>query len=137
MALVIDASVAIGWLLPSQADRLTAAAGDALASDFGWVPGNFGIEVAHALRQHERLRLIAADAVDRTLLRLRDLPLKQDTTLTLDLVPRLLTLARSHSLRVADATYLDLALRLGLPLATRDEALARAAIKAGARLFIR
>jgi predicted nucleic acid-binding protein len=42
-----------------------------------------------------------------------------------------LHLARSHRLSVYDATYLELALRHGLPLATLDDALAAAATAAG------
>ena len=38
-------------------------------------------------------------------------------------------------LRVADAAYLELALRLGVRLATRDASLARAAREAGVPLF--
>jgi predicted nucleic acid-binding protein len=42
-----------------------------------------------------------------------------------------LHLARSHRLAVYDATYLELALRHGLPLATLDARLAAAATAAG------
>ncbi|GDX94751.1 hypothetical protein LBMAG47_04150 [Planctomycetia bacterium] len=42
-----------------------------------------------------------------------------------------LHLARSHRLSVYDATYLELALRHGLPLATLDARLAAAATAAG------
>jgi predicted nucleic acid-binding protein len=135
MAFVVDASVAAGWVLPSQADPLTAAAANALTRDIGWVPSHFGIEVARTLRRHERRGVIAPNIVDRALAGLRDLPLKQDSIRALDLAPRIVGLARGLTLRVADAAYLELALRLDLPLATRDEALARATVKAGARLF--
>ena len=135
MAFVVDASIAVGWVLPSQANPLTVTVEAALARDIGWVPSHFGIELARTLRRHERRGLIAPAIVDRALARLRDLPLKQDPRLTLDLAPGVLTLARSLTLRVADAAYLELAMRLGLPLATRDGVLARATLKAGGRLF--
>jgi predicted nucleic acid-binding protein len=69
------------------------------------------------------------------LAQLRDLPLRDDSTRTLDHLPEIVALARHHTLRVADAAYLELALRTGLPLATRDQSLARAAEAAGAPLF--
>jgi len=47
----------------------------------------------------------------------------------------MLVLAREHQLSSYDASYLDLALRLGLPLATRDKSLRRAAEKCGVTLF--
>ena len=39
----------------------------------------------------------------------------------------ILPLARARRLTAYDATYLELAMRMGMPLATRDAALARAA----------
>jgi predicted nucleic acid-binding protein len=46
-----------------------------------------------------------------------------------------LSLARQHRLTVFAACYLDLALRRALPLATRDDALQRAAREAGIELI--
>src|SRR5438067_1179390 len=79
--------------------------------------------------------LIAPDIVDEALARLRHLPLKQDRDETINLIPSIVALARHHNLRVADAAYLELALRLGVPLAARDASLARAARQAGVPLF--
>ena len=39
-----------------------------------------------------------------------------------------LPLARERGVTTYDATYLELAMRLGLPLATKDKALAKAAV---------
>ena len=41
----------------------------------------------------------------------------------------ILSLARTHGISAYDAAYLDLAMRLGVPLATLDEALRRAAAR--------
>ncbi|MGA3024296.1 MAG: type II toxin-antitoxin system VapC family toxin [Bryobacteraceae bacterium] len=46
-----------------------------------------------------------------------------------------LDLAERHSLTVYDAAYLDLALREGLPLASLDNALCKAALNSGVVLF--
>jgi predicted nucleic acid-binding protein len=46
-----------------------------------------------------------------------------------------LQLARRHRLSSYDASYLELALRMGLPLAMLDEDLRRAAEKAGVKHF--
>jgi predicted nucleic acid-binding protein len=48
---------------------------------------------------------------------------------------RFLALARHHRLTVYDATYLDVAQRRGLPLATRDQDLADAAKESGVTLI--
>ncbi|MCC6776043.1 MAG: type II toxin-antitoxin system VapC family toxin [Hyphomicrobiales bacterium] len=135
MALVVDASIAVGWIARTQATRLTDAALSAVASDFARVPSYFGIEVARALRTQERRDLLTAELVDAALVQLRALPLREDNSRTLDTAPALVALARREGLRIADAAYLELALRAGLPLATRDVALARAAVAVGATLF--
>jgi predicted nucleic acid-binding protein len=46
-----------------------------------------------------------------------------------------LNLARSHNLSAYDASYLELSLRLGLPLASLDAKLKAAAGSAGIPLF--
>jgi predicted nucleic acid-binding protein len=45
-------------------------------------------------------------------------------------------LAKEQSLSVYDAVYLELALRRGLPIATRDTALNKAAKRAGVRTLL-
>ena len=135
MALVVDASVAMGWLVRTQATSLTRAALDAVEDDSGWVPGNFGIEIAQSLRRHERRNLLSAAMVDQALVLLQQQWLHVDDANPVEQLPSIVVLARRYLLRVADAAYLDLALRLNLPLATRDETLAAAAVRADAVLF--
>jgi len=135
MDFVVDASIAIGWLLESQANPLTIAAENSLLRATGWVPHHFGIEVLRTLHAHERRGLLAAETVDSALVQLRELPLKQDEGDWMASLGPTVALARRHRLRVSDACYLELALRTRLPLATRDAALAAAAEKAGAVLF--
>lgn len=48
-----------------------------------------------------------------------------------DSLGRVRALAAAHGLSVYDACYMDLAMRLGLPLATVDDRLAEAARTAG------
>ena len=50
-------------------------------------------------------------------------------------LPDTLQLARRYKLSSYDASYLELALRLGMPLATLDEDLQKAAKKAGVKKF--
>jgi predicted nucleic acid-binding protein len=49
--------------------------------------------------------------------------------------PEVLALARTHNISVRDAAYLELALRLNLPLATTDATLLRVAVAAGVPIF--
>jgi predicted nucleic acid-binding protein len=46
-----------------------------------------------------------------------------------------LELARSERLSAYDASYLELAMRRGVPLATKDDALAKAARRVGVMLL--
>ncbi len=135
MVLVLDASVAIGWVAETQATPLSELALVAVNRESGLVPAHFGIEIARALRNRERRNLMTADAVDSSLSQIRALQLRHDSANPLDVVERAVVLARRHRLRVADAAYLELALRTGLPLATQDSALSRASIAAGVKLF--
>ena len=49
--------------------------------------------------------------------------------------PEVVALARTHSLSASDAAYIELCLRLNLPLATTDAPLVRAATVAGVPIF--
>jgi predicted nucleic acid-binding protein len=135
MAIVIDASIAIGWFTPTQAESITRAVLESLQNQPGMVPRHFALEVARSLRSLERRNLISPDFVDASLANLTALPLREDAVDTFHILPTMIAIARRHALRVADAGYLELAIRYAAPLATRDVALARAAVAAGAKLF--
>lgn len=135
MAIVIDASVAMGWIVPSQGSPLADRALDVVTDDAGWVPAHFGIDIARALRTRERRSLLTSEQIAAALRRLRALSLKQDHVPALDVVETIVALARQQSVRTADASYLELAMRMNLPLATQDTALARAALRTGTALL--
>lgn len=135
MALVVDASIALGWFIRTQASLLTAAALKAITIESGHVPPYFAIEVARALRNQERRSLLSPETVGLALAKLAELPLREDSARSLDTVLEMTKLARRYGLRIADAAYLELALRSGDPLATRDSQLDLAAQAAGVPLF--
>lgn len=60
-----------------------------------------------------------------------ELPITTDNETTARAWREILALARAEGLTTYDATYLELAIRRGLPLLTRDEALIRAAERSG------
>jgi predicted nucleic acid-binding protein len=135
MAIVVDASVAVGWVVLTQATLLTRAALAYVGGNEGWVPSNFAIEVARALRNQERRGLLTPDKVSAGIALLQAQAIKQDQTNAVTRIDTVVGLARQYMLRVADASYLELAIRLTLPLATKDAALARATGLAGIELF--
>jgi predicted nucleic acid-binding protein len=129
MAFVADASVVAAWFLPTQAIPYTDRALARLANEPACVPCLWPFELANILAVLERRkRLTRAQAVG-VLERLALLPLTVDAAPPT--VPRLLELAHQHGLSAYDAGYLELALRLGVPVASRDGPLRAAAERAG------
>jgi predicted nucleic acid-binding protein len=62
---------------------------------------------------------------------LRNLPIEVEPVAVDDVFGVVLTLARAHGLSVYDATYIELALRRALPLATVDRRLGDVAARVG------
>jgi predicted nucleic acid-binding protein len=138
LTLVIDASMALAWVFEreqaadaTRANRLLAACGD----QAWWVPGLWHLEVVNALLVAERRHVIEASASDLFLARLSGLPICMDGDLGPEQQPRLIALGRTHGLSSYDATYLDLAQRLGATLASFDRKLNQAAAGLGVLLF--
>lgn len=131
----LDASAAAAWFLPDEADAASAALLRALEDDTAVVPALWHSEIVNILRAAERRRRLTAAEADRSLARIARLPIETDEADMPTLRPRLLGLARLHELTAYDATYLDLAMRRGLPLATRDRDLRRAAGEVGVALL--
>jgi predicted nucleic acid-binding protein len=132
---VIDASVILAWFVRSQADAMTAASLEAATDGGGHIPAHALFEVFHGLAGLERRRLMSKEAVDGFVGRIGALPLNIDRSYDPTEMAKLHDLSRHAGLSIYDASYLELALRLDLPLATRDVRLATAAQKAGAKLF--
>lgn len=135
MSLVVDSSIAIAWCAESQTSPLSEAAESDAVAGGAIAPAHFQLEVVHALHRLVRARRLAITRMDVFLDALPGLGIKYDLGAVEDVHVKVLPLARRHSLGLYDAAYLELALRLQLPLATRDRQLAAAAMAAGAILF--
>jgi predicted nucleic acid-binding protein len=132
---IIDSSIATAWCSRSQATPISDAAFEAAIEHGALVPARFALEVANSLWQLERRGRIATAAVDEFFAHLARIAIEVDPVAASIVQAAMLNVARKHDLTVYDAAYLELALRTGLPLATRDGALARATREAGATLF--
>lgn len=124
MPFVVDASITVAWAFSEEASPEAAAALTALATDTALVPALWWFEIRNALMIKERRgRLTQANTAEflRKLASLQIL-VKSDPN-----EPEILRLARMHRLTVYDAAYLELAQREGVPLASLDTALVRAA----------
>lgn len=132
---VVDCSVTMAWCFEDEADAYAATVLKALARDTAVVPALWPYEVANVLMVAERHRRLRHADATRFLTLVGALPFEIDAALTVSSVSSLRTLAREHHLSAYDAAYLDLAIREGVPLATRDTALRNAARAAAIRLF--
>ena len=134
---VVDASVGVAWVLPSQGSASTERLLSEVASGAAMVvPALWAFEVANSLVilvRRKRLRPDLYARARRALSRLKPVidedGLRIALTVTADL-------AVKHRLSVYDAAYLELAMRRGLPLASRDGAVNAAAARCGIQTLI-
>lgn len=126
---VVDASVSAAWFLPDEATPGSEAALQATATHELWVPALWLLEIGNLLLSAQRRKRINAEKRRELALAASALRLRVDREPVA--TPALDELAARHGLSAYDAAYLELALRRGLPLATRDAALAAAMAKAG------
>ena len=132
---MLDASVALAWAFEDEAEGYADAALEALSGGGGAVvPDLWGYEVVNALVVGERRECILPAESARFLTLLRNLPIEFEA-LSFGGLPELLSLAREHGLSAYDATYLAVAVRWGIPLATLDRSLSEAARCSGVKVF--
>jgi predicted nucleic acid-binding protein len=130
-SLVLDASIALCWCFEEEAtdatDQLLRQLQDAMAT----VPTHWYIEVANVLALAERRRRITPADTAEFIELLDTLLIDPDDETPARAFGRVLDLARRERLTAYDAAYLELAMRLGVPLATKDTALGTAAARLG------
>jgi predicted nucleic acid-binding protein len=133
--IVLDGSLTLAWYFKDEAN----AYADAVATRFpdvrAVVPAIWPLEVANALIVGERRKRSTEAQAARWLGFLASLPVTIDEETTARAWSDTLRLARSHRLSAYDASYLELALRRGLSLATLDGPLKDAANAVGVALF--
>lgn len=129
--IVIDASVAVGWCFADEATPEADAVLDRVLAEGARVPALWHLEVANVLRQAERRGRISEDGTGTRLSLLAVLPILADPLTTQHAWHQTLSLARRHRLTVYDAAYLELALRSGVGLASKDRELLSAAAASG------
>ena len=133
---VADASVAIAWVHPAQATPETDAMLDHLAAgDSLVVPALWPLEVANALTVLRRRRKLTLDEARTAIEIIRELPAVIDHEAAAIAFTRLVELATRHELTIYDATYIELATRRQLPLASNDARMKQAAIRSGVTLW--
>lgn len=125
---VLDCSITIAWILPD--GTMTEKANEILSllnTMQVKVPTIWPLEVANVLSLAERQKKLSALEVAEFKEFLSALPISIDSGTSLRAMGSIYTLAKMEELTVYDAAYLEIAVREGLPLATFDKALKKAA----------
>jgi len=135
---VLDNSVTMRWFFGDGKPQDLAYAGkvlDLMQEAQALVPATWGLEVANVIAKAEEKALVTEARSEAFLEMLEDVDIEADSATFAHALTDTLQLARRYKLSSYDASYLELALRLGLPLATLDEDLQKAAKKAGVKRF--
>ncbi len=138
MSFVLDNSVTMRWFFGDGRPQELAYAGkvlDAMKVASARVPATWGLEVANVIARAEAKALVTEARSGAFLEMLEGVDIEVDTATFSHALSDTLQLARRYKLSAYDASYLELALRLGMPLATLDEDLQKAAKKAGVKRF--
>ncbi|MGE0643548.1 MAG: type II toxin-antitoxin system VapC family toxin [Nitrospira sp.] len=138
MSFVLDNSVTMRWLFGDGTPQERAYAGrvlDAMQNVTALVPMTWGRAVANVIAKAEEHALVTEARSGAFLEMLEDVEIEVDAATSAHGRSDTLQLARRYKLSAYDASYLELALRAGLPLATLDEDLQKAAKKAGVKKF--
>ncbi len=126
---VVDTSVVMSWCFKDETNQYADAVLDRLSESTAFVPSIWPLEVVNVLLAAERKkRLNEADSV-RFITLLSQLPIMVEQERPERIMKDLLALARANNLSSYDASYLDLSMRKGFPLATLDTRLREAAKK--------
>lgn len=132
MDFILDASVASAWCFEDEDSEIAKIAFDRVES--GASVGTtllFWFELRNALLVGLRRKRLTPHQVDRSL------ALIERGSFTFDELPAhagIFNISIRHNLSFYDASYLELAIRKTIPLATLDQALARAAVAEGVAL---
>ena len=100
------------------------------------MPAHWLVEVGNGLLVAVRKGRIGLHDADLFVRSLESFEIAMETASLYLLHTRIIPLAIQENLTLYDAAYLELAQRMGLPLATRDSALVRAATKTGVALLM-
>jgi predicted nucleic acid-binding protein len=126
---VVDNSVVMSWCFEDEGNSYAEAVLESLESVQAFVPAIWPLEVGNVLLVAERKKCLSQAAVVRFLALLGGLPIIVEQETPERMLKEIVSLAREHGLSTYDASYLDLAMRFDLPLATLDASLVKAAKK--------
>ncbi len=133
---VLDTSVTMAWCFEDESNPYADAVLEKLAENIALVPEIWLLEVSNVMVTAERRkRMTKADSVRFQEL-LKELSIQVENSTQQRIFGENLDLAREQKLSTYDASYLDLAMRAGCPIATLDEALKQSAKRCGVEIYL-
>jgi predicted nucleic acid-binding protein len=135
VSLVLDTSIALAWCFEDEQTPGKMELLDRVTEAGAVVPQLWPLEALNGLLAAQRRGRLDAALRKRLAGFLRGLPIAIDEDTTRQVWSATVGLAESYGLTVYDAAYLELAIRLGVPLASGDIALRAAADGAGVPLL--
>lgn len=132
---VVDNSVVMSWCFRDESSKYADKILYSLEQYEAITPSIWPLEVGNVLLVAERRgRLTKADNI-RFLSLINDLPITVQQETADRMLKEILSLARECHISSYDASYLDLAMKNGLPIATQDSGLKKAANQCKVPLF--
>ncbi len=125
----------MAWIYQDESSPLADSIMQRLRDDTAVVPGLWRLEVANGLVSGARRRRLTDRQIDGVLRDLGLLNITVDPTTADRALGAVLDLALGEQLTAYDAAYLELALRMSVPLASLDKELCAAAVRRGVRLL--
>ncbi|MGD9504876.1 MAG: type II toxin-antitoxin system VapC family toxin [Syntrophobacteraceae bacterium] len=132
---VIDNSIVMAWCFEDENNGYAEAVLESLEVGSAFAPAIWPLEVGNVLLVAERKKRLSHASAVRFLDLLSGLPISVEQEPPDRMLREILSLAREHELSTYDASYLDLAIRLDLPISTQDASLLNAARKCGAPIY--
>jgi predicted nucleic acid-binding protein len=124
---VIDNSVVMSWCFKDETNKYADAILHKLSEARAVVPSIWPLEVVNVLLVAERRKRLSEADSTRFITLLTQLPIIVEQERPENMMKELLTFARANNLSSYDASYLDLAMKRGYPIATSDNKLIQAA----------
>ncbi|WP_347938602.1 type II toxin-antitoxin system VapC family toxin [Rickettsia oklahomensis] len=126
---VLDSSVTLSWFMPDETANLEIL--DKTIAGKAIVPAIWGLEIGNVLLCAEHAGYLTTKQRNQAIYTLKDIYIKIDQTTLERTWLETMDIGTQYGLTLYDASYLELALRYGIPIATLDKALKRASKIAG------
>lgn len=137
MDFVLDCSVTMSWLLKNQTTKYSMDVFEKLTDGkAAQVPAIWSVEVVSILLKCLRRKMVSQKTAEGFIDLLSELSINDTPIICANVFSETLNIGTKHSLSGYDSTYLGLAKKLKIPIATLDKSLAKAAKKEGVGLFL-